>query len=169
MAGKSRAKSTMTSKSAKKTKDYEKFSDPCIPDVVCGLDLFYFILMALPIIGYILFFTAFLAPYWGKLSIEETGMSSIPKEFEMGIWQTCSYFPLEDDSFYHACTMVEHLPELLEAIMIYPQIVPQWEISTCRILYFIIFALAAAALYWPFFWLHNEVLRIYDVSCGSFD
>ena len=35
--------------------------------------------------------------------------------------------------------------------MIYPQIVPQWEISTCRILYFIIFALAAAALYWPFF------------------
>ena len=66
--------------------------------------------MALPIIAYILFFTAFLAPYWGKLIIEETGTSSIPKEFEMGIWQTCSYFPLEDDSVYHACTMVEHLP-----------------------------------------------------------
>lgn len=89
-------------------------SDPCIPDVICGLDLFYFILMFLPIVAYLLFFTGFLAPYWAKLSLEETGHPSFPHEYEMGIWQTCSYFPLEDDSSYHGCTMIESLPGKIE-------------------------------------------------------
>lgn len=68
----------------------------------------------------------------------------------MGIWQTCYPIDIEEGQ-YHACTKIEQLPDYLNAVLTDSSIVPEWELITCRVLFFIIFFVEAITIYWPFY------------------
>lgn len=60
-----------------KRAELKRFEDPCIPDHICGLTIFDFVLTFLPSVSFILFFTAFVSPFWGLFTVKIDGMIKV--------------------------------------------------------------------------------------------
>ena len=61
-------------------------------------------------------------------------------DFDMGIWQACTPFDVEDET-YKRCDHVDQLPIFLSKWLSFPQIVPEWEMIVIRVLFFILFVI----------------------------
>ena len=105
-----RSKSTVTTATNKtRIVELEHINDPCIPEIVCGVPTFDFILTFLSTLAWFLMLASFIVPNWGQVRIMLRDEDELL--LDSGLWQVCYRITEVDGNAPRKCRMIENLDE----------------------------------------------------------